>query len=78
MIHQIKSWIRTTYSYVSPFHINAAPSCLPAGTAGGQGYFDEFCYRLNRFRNRETIFHNLTARMVSKPKSYHSKLYVLK
>jgi len=34
MIHQIKTWIRTTYSWVSEFHINR--------------YFNEFCYRLNR------------------------------
>lgn len=60
MIHQIKSWIRTTYSYVSSFHIN--------------GYFDEFCYRLNRSRNKKTIFHNLISRMMNKPKLYHSKL----
>ncbi len=33
-IHQVKSWIRTTYSWVSEFNIDR--------------YFDEFCYRLNR------------------------------
>jgi hypothetical protein len=60
MIHQVKSWIRTTYSYVSPFHIN--------------GYFDEFCYRLNRSKSKETIFHNLIDRMMQKPKLYHTEL----
>ncbi len=30
MIHQVKSWIRTTYSWVSEFNINR--------------YLDEFCY----------------------------------
>jgi len=60
MIHQVKSWIRTTYSYVSPFHIN--------------GYFDEFCYRLNRSGSKKTILHNLISRMMDKPKLYHSKL----
>lgn len=60
MIHQIKSWIRTTSSYVSSFHIN--------------GYFDEFCYRLNRSRTKKTIFHDLISRMMDKPKIYHSKL----
>lgn len=34
MIHQVKSWIRTTYSWVSEFNINR--------------YLDEFCYRINR------------------------------
>ena len=34
MIHQVKSWIRTTYSSVSEFNINR--------------YLDEFCYRINR------------------------------
>jgi hypothetical protein len=60
MIHQVKSWIRTIYSYVSPFHIN--------------GYFDEFCYRLNRSTSKKTIFHNLISRMMDKPKLYHTKL----
>lgn len=60
MIHQVKSWIRTTYSYVSPFHIN--------------GYFDEFCYRLNRSGSKKTIWHNLIIRMMDKPKLYHNKL----
>ena len=60
MIHQVKSWIRTTYSYVSPFHINR--------------YFDEFCYRLNRSRSKKTIFHNLVSRMMKAQKIYHTKL----
>jgi hypothetical protein len=34
MIHQVKSGIRTTYSWVSEFNINR--------------YLDEFCYRINR------------------------------
>lgn len=60
MIHQVKSWIRTTYSYVSPYHIN--------------GYFDEFCYRLNRSRSKKTIFHNLISRMINTPQIYHTQL----
>lgn len=51
MIHQIKSWIRTTYSYVSDFHIDR--------------YFNEFCYRLNRSQSKEGIFNNLIKRMVA-------------
>lgn len=60
MIHQIKSWIRTTYSWVSPFHIDR--------------YFDEFCYRLNRSQSKSSIFNNLINRMVLAPKMYQQKL----
>lgn len=51
MIHQVKSWIRTIYSWVSPKHIDC--------------YFNEFCCRINRSQTKETIFHNLTKRMVN-------------
>ena len=60
MIHQVKTWIRTTYSYVSSFHINR--------------YFDEFTYRLNRSQSRESIFHNLITRMVKADKISHTEL----
>lgn len=60
MIHQIKSWIRTTYSWVSDFNVNR--------------YFDEFCYRLNRSQSKETIFNNLIIRMVEADNIEHSKL----
>lgn len=50
MIHQIKSWIRTTYSWVSGFNLNR--------------YFSEFCYRINRSQNKSTIFNNLIKTMV--------------
>ena len=60
MIHQIKSWIRTTYSWVSDFNINR--------------YFNEFCFRINRSQNKATIFNNLITRMVDKDKMYQSNL----
>lgn len=60
MIHHVKSWIRTTYSWVSKKHI--------------QRYFDEFCYRLNRSQTKETIFNNLINRMVSSNKLYHDQI----
>ena len=60
MIHQVKSWIRTTYSWVSPQNINR--------------YFDEFCYRINRSQNKETIFNNLIKRMVSANNITHQKI----
>ncbi len=60
MIHQVKSWIRTTYSWVSKDHINR--------------YFNEFCYRLNRSQSKNTIFNNLIKRMVNEDKLYHKNL----
>jgi transposase-like protein len=60
MIHQVKSWLRTTYSWVSKRHI--------------ERYLNEFSYRTNRSQNKETIFHNLIARMVSKDKMYISNM----
>lgn len=51
MIHLVKSWLRTTYSWVSEKNI--------------EKYFNEFCYRINRSKNEETIFNNLTRRMVA-------------
>lgn len=50
MIHQIKSWIRTTYSWVSGFNIDR--------------YYNEFCYRINRSQSKGSIFNNLIVRMV--------------
>lgn len=60
MIHQVKSWIRTTYSWVSEHNINR--------------YFDEFCYRINRSQNKDTIFNNLIKRMVNADSITHKKL----
>lgn len=60
MIHQIKSWIRTTYSWVSEWHINK--------------YFNEFCYRINRSQMKENIFNNLIRRMINGEKVYQKDL----
>jgi len=60
MIHQIKSWIRTTYSWVSDYNIDR--------------YFAEFCYRINRSRSKSHIFNNLITRMVKADKIYQMKL----
>lgn len=60
MIHQLKSWIRTTYSWVSSFNINR--------------YMDEFCYRINRSQMKENIFNNLMYRMIRSKKIYQSEL----
>lgn len=50
LVHQVKSWIRTTFSWVSKENIDR--------------YLDEYSYRLNRSQSKSTIFHNLIKRMV--------------
>ena len=49
MIHQLKSWLRTTYSWISPFNVNR--------------YLDEFCYKLNRRYFGDKLFDRLTIAM---------------
>lgn len=60
MIHQVKSWIRTTYSWVSEQHIDR--------------YFNEFCYRINRSQSKETIFNNLIVKMVKSDNVLHKQI----
>ncbi len=60
MIHQLKSWIRTTYSWVSKSHIDK--------------YFAEFCYRINRSQMKDNIFNNLIRRMIDADKLYQHNL----
>jgi transposase-like protein len=60
MIHQVKSWIRTTYSWVSESHIDK--------------YFAEFCYRINRSQMKDNIFNNLIRRMVDADRINQSEL----
>jgi hypothetical protein len=48
-IQQVKTWIKTTY-LVSEGNV--------------ERYFNEFCYRINRSQNKETIFHNPINRMI--------------
>lgn len=59
MIHQVKSWLRTTYSWISPFNVNR--------------YLDEFCYRINRSQSKNNVFNNLIERMVSSNKKYQNE-----
>ena len=60
MIHQVKSWIRTTYSWVSDENLNR--------------YFNEFCFRINRSQSKSTIFNNLITKMVNGDKIYQTEL----
>lgn len=59
-IHQVKSWIRTTYSWVSDKNLNR--------------YFNEFCFRINRSQSKATIFNNLITKMVQGNITYQSQI----
>jgi len=58
-IHQVKSCIRTTYSWVNYDNLNRC--------------FNEFCFRINRSQSTLTIFNNLITRMISCDKIYQSR-----
>ncbi len=60
MIHQVKSWIRTTYSWVSEHNMDR--------------YLNEFCFRINRSQSKTTIFNNLMVKMVQADKIYQTEL----
>ena len=50
VIHQVKSWIRDIYSWVSEFNIDR--------------YLAEYSFRINRTQNKDTIFNKLMKRVV--------------
>ena len=50
VIHQVKSWIRGIYSWVSEFNIDR--------------YLAEYSFRINRSQNKDTIFNKLMKRDV--------------
>ena len=54
IIHQVKSWLRSVFSWVHKGHI--------------QKYLDEFSFRINRSIYKSSIFHKLTERMLSSQK----------
>ncbi len=54
MIHQVKSWIRTTYYWVSDNNLNR--------------YFNKFCFRINGAQSKATIFNNLILKMINNDK----------
>jgi transposase-like protein len=57
IIHQVKSWLRSTYSWMHKEHI--------------ESYLAEYSFRINRSIYKQTIFHKLIERMVkAKPYSY--------
>ena len=52
VIHQVKSWIRGIYSWVSEFNIDR--------------YLAEYSFRINRLQNKDTIFNKLMKRMLKR------------
>lgn len=65
IIHQIKSWMRTIPTHASKKHV--------------ESYFNEFCYRINRSQNMDTIFNNIINRMIkAKPLSYQILIQKIK
>lgn len=57
IIHQLKSWLRSVYSWVHQEHINK--------------YLDEYSFRINRSIFKQTIFDTLIRRMViAQPRTY--------
>ena len=52
VIHQVKSWIRGIYYWVSEFNIDR--------------YLAEYSFRINRSQNKETIFNSLIKRMLER------------
>lgn len=61
-IHQIKSWIRTNHSWVHKEHINK--------------YLAEYSFRINRSIYKESIFHKLTERMMTRQQTSYDQIIV--
>ena len=60
IIHQVKSWIRGIYSWVSKFNIDR--------------YLAEYSFRINRSQNKDTIFNKLMKRIVERSPVSQSQL----
>ena len=60
VIHQVKSWIRGIYSWVSEFNIDR--------------YLAEYSFRINRSQSKETIFNKLIKRIVERSPISQSQL----
>ena len=60
IIHQVKSWIRGIYSWVSEFNIDR--------------YLAEYSFRINRSQNKDTIFNKLMKRIVERSPVSQSQL----
>ena len=64
VIHQVKSWLRSTFSWVHKQHI--------------QKYLDEFSYRINRSIYKDNIFDLLINRMMNTQKVLYQDIIISK
>ena len=62
VVHQIKSWIRTTYSWTHKQHTDK--------------YLDEYSFRINRSIFKQTIFHKLIERMMNTEQVVYKQIIV--
>ena len=60
VIHQVKSWIRGIYYWLSEFNIDR--------------YLAEYSFRINRSQNKDTIFNKLMKRIVERSPVSQSQL----
>ena len=60
VIHQVKSWIRGIYFWLSEFNIDR--------------YLAEYSFRINRSQNKDTIFNKLMKRIVERSPVSQSQL----
>ena len=60
VIHQVKSWIRGIYYWVSEFNIDR--------------YLAEYSFRINRSQNKDTIFNKLMKRLIERKPIFQSQL----
>ncbi len=60
VIHQVKSWIRGIYSWVSEFNIDR--------------YLAVYSFRINRSQSKETIFNSLIKRMLEREPIFQPQL----
>jgi len=63
MIHQLKSWLRTIYSWVHIEHIDS--------------YLNEFVYRINRSKYKNTIFHKIIERVIEAPHLGYKQIVIV-
>lgn len=64
VIHLIKSWIRTIYSWIHPEHTDS--------------YLDKFSFRINRSIYKKTIFHKIIERVIKSEHIAYKQIIVPK
>lgn len=62
IVHQVKAWLRSTFSNIHEEHI--------------QAYLDEFSYRINRSIHKQSIFDNLISRIIKHNPLYYKDIII--